>query len=42
VGTGGVTLGVAELSPGTYAIEVTLRTPAGDSARAVRRVVIER
>ena len=42
LGTGGVTLGLAELPPGRYGREVTLRGAAGDSARAVRHVVIER
>jgi hypothetical protein len=42
VGAGGVTLGLAGLSPGVHRVEVSVRTAAGESAVAVRRVRVER
>jgi len=42
VGAGGVTLGLAGLSPGPHRVELSVRTAAGESAVAVRRITIER
>ena len=42
VGTGAITLGAKELGRGRHDIALTVRTAAGDSASAVRTIVVER
>jgi hypothetical protein len=42
IATGGLTLGLAELGPGTHRIEVTVHTAEGDSASTSRVITIAR